>query len=233
MLPDEYYSSFKSFYKTLVLQSTFDMGSILNLVNLSKEKPDYENYIYYIMQGFTIMIRKLDHIEDQVKKNKAPSGVKITTYTYCFILWALHFILINHQPSKTTEKCSHSASDFEAREECKYCTVEYKKTLKNKMVVKFMKAIIPSKKKAWEVLEATKKKLNEVLANSNFKTTKKAKSNKVSTEGNGKGNDEENKKQQMTHEKEGLPFSTVVFVETVQIFLHDLCYMIPQGADTK
>ena len=35
-LPDEYYLSFKSFFKTLVLQSTFDIGAIFDILNIAK-----------------------------------------------------------------------------------------------------------------------------------------------------------------------------------------------------
>ena len=41
-LPKEYYFSFKSFYKSLVLQNTFDSGALLQIIEISKNNPDFD-----------------------------------------------------------------------------------------------------------------------------------------------------------------------------------------------
>lgn len=112
VLPDEYYYTFKSFYKTLVLQNTFDMGAILKMVGISKKKSDYETHIYNIIQGFTIILRKLEQNEDDISKNRTDKSIKITPYTYSFIITGLHFCVINHQLSDISEKCDHDKNDI-------------------------------------------------------------------------------------------------------------------------
>jgi hypothetical protein len=104
VLPDEYYFSFKSFYKTLLIQGTFDMGAILQMARLSEKKTDDETHIYNIIQGFTILLRKLEQKEDDMVKNKTDKDLKITPYTYAFILAGLQFCIINHQLSEISEK---------------------------------------------------------------------------------------------------------------------------------
>lgn len=112
VLPDEYYYKFKSFYKTLVLQTTFDMGAILEIVRISKKKSDYETHIYNIIQGFTIILRKLEQNEDDLSKNKTDKSIKINSYTYSFILAGLHFCVINHQLPDINDKCDHDKNDI-------------------------------------------------------------------------------------------------------------------------
>lgn len=163
VLPTEYYFPFKSLYKTLVMQNTLDMGAVVELTQLSRSKQDFDTHINYIIQGYTIILRKLEQGEDDMRKNKSERTVKITPYTYCYVIAALHFTITNHILPAVTDKCAHTANDVDEASECKYCTTEYRKELETKVVFTYLKLLMPSKKKLSEILEIVKHKLQDLI----------------------------------------------------------------------
>ena len=126
VLPDEYYYPFKSFYRSLAVQSTFDMGAILKISDIAKKKSDFESHISNIITGFTVVLRKMEQNEEDLRKSKTDKAFKITPYSYAYVLAGMQFCMMNHQPPLRSDKCDHDQNDVEAASECKYCSIEYK-----------------------------------------------------------------------------------------------------------
>lgn len=141
ILPNEFYYPFKSFYRTLILQNTFDLGAILTLTELGRNKSDTEGYVSNIMQGFTIVMRKLEHNESELKKSKDIKAFKITPFTYTYMITALHFLLANYKSPSFTNKCSHEDDDA-----CKYCNGAHEEIVYRKTMVSYLNSILPHKK---------------------------------------------------------------------------------------
>lgn len=141
-------------------------------------------------------------------KNKTDKDRKITPYTYAFIIAGLHFCIINHQLSEISEKWDHDKDDIEAIPDWKFWTSKYRQEQKKHIMQLYLKALLPSQKKDSEILDFYTKKLKQLI-----------KQHK---------NEEENKSN-----SSDIPLSLKVFVNSFQIFLHDLWYMTPDNMNEK
>lgn len=226
VLPTEYYFPFKSLYKTLVMQNTLDMGAVVELTQLSKSKQDYDTHINYIIQGYTIILRKLEQGEDDMRKNKSERIVKITAYTYCYVIAALHFTITNHILPVVTDKCVHTANDVDEASECKYCTIEYRKELETKVVFAYLKLLMPSKKKLSEILEIIKHKLQYLIKEQTgedlTKKTKKYKNRVRQDVDAEEKKDSSGESDDSSTESTHFSFSTMLLIKTLLVFHNDL-----------
>ncbi len=92
VLPSEYYAPFKLFYKSIISLETFDVGALIQIIEISKEKPDYETFITNVTMAFTIMTRKMQlSIEEEKKEDPGKKPTTITLYHYSYLLAGLQF----------------------------------------------------------------------------------------------------------------------------------------------
>ena len=223
VLPKEYYNPMKSFYKSLSIQKTFDMGPLMEIVALSKIKGDFDTHIYYIIQGFTIMLRKMQQTQEEAKKSEE-SGKKVESiplYSYAYLLAGLHFCISNHQVPIVTSKWEHEAEDNYARADWKYCLNENKEVTKINITNSYLKNLLPSRKKNSEFIDVYKNKLEKLIKEFFGGVSKKKYSKKM----------EEYKLDETR--SSSIPHSMKVYINTFLIFLHDLCYLTPMITDDK
>lgn len=184
VLPEEYYQPFKLFYKSIINLGTFDIGALIHIIQITNKKEDNEAHINNVIQGFTIMTRKMQQsVEDAKRQEENTTPVPITLFHYSYLLAGLQFLIVNRQPPSSKAKAN--------------------------IILTYLKTLLPSKRKNSEFMDVYLQKLANVLRG----VPKGTESQKVRLE--------------------DLPLPERVFINTILIFLQELCLIAPVDLDDK